>query len=78
MKSSYSASERLALKKIGHNIRTIRTGKGLSQEELAFECSLDRTYIGGIERGERNLAALNILKICSALKIKPQQIFDGL
>lgn len=78
MKSGYTNYEKKILKTIGGNIREIRKEKGLSQEALAFECSMDRTYIGGIERGERNLAALNIVKICATLKVPPHKIFEGL
>lgn len=48
------------LKKVGLNIRRIRSEKGLSQESLAFEADLDRSYIGGVERGDRNIAILNL------------------
>ena len=47
----------------GHNLRRIRHEAGLSQEELGFRAKLHRTYISSIERGERNVAALNLI-IC--------------
>lgn len=56
---------------IGINIRSRRKVLGISQEELADLSGLHRTYIGGIERGERNVSALNIEKISIALKILP-------
>jgi len=62
--------------KFGNLVRHYRTTNGWSQEELANRCDLDRTYIGGVERGERNVSLLNIVKIASALKIKPQVLFD--
>jgi DNA-binding XRE family transcriptional regulator len=46
-----------------------------SQEEFAHICGLDRTYIGGIERGERNVALVNIEKIAKALKISLPKLF---
>lgn len=56
----------------GSNVRYFRTLKGLSQEALAEISGLHRTYIGGIERGERNVGLLNIKKIAEALGIEPQ------
>ena len=46
----------------GERVRTMRQEKGLSQENLALACELDRTYIGGVERGERNISLVNIYK----------------
>lgn len=59
------------LKIIGDNIRYYRKKAGQSQEQLAELSHLHRTYIGSVERGERNISALNIAKIASALKVKP-------
>ena len=59
------------LKTIGNNIRRRRKKAGLSQEALADSAELHRTYLGGVERGERNISVLNLAKIASALKIKP-------
>ena len=53
--------------RLGGLIRKIRGTKGWSQEELADACSLHRTYIGGIERGERNVSIRNVDKIAVAL-----------
>ncbi len=53
--------------KFGKNVRLFRTQKGLSQESLAFECNLHRTYIGAVERGERNITLKNAEKIALAL-----------
>jgi len=60
----------------GERVRVFRKKKGLSQEQLAMACNLDRTYIGGVERGERNVGLLNIHKICSALDISVVDLFS--
>lgn len=59
------------LKTIGLNIKLHRLSLGLSQEKLAEYANLHRTYIGAVERGERNISALNIAKIASALGVEP-------
>jgi transcriptional regulator with XRE-family HTH domain len=51
---------------------------GVSQEAFADLCELDRTYVGGIERGERNVALVNIEKIASALHIRLSELFRGI
>lgn len=62
---------------LGENIRRHREAKGLSQEQLAFEANLDRTYVGGAERGERNLTILSALKVSRALDVKLSQLVEG-
>lgn len=62
------------LKKLGKQVRKLRKLKGLSQEKLAELSGLHRNYIGGIERGERNLAFLNLLRIARALEISPSEL----
>ena len=54
---------------LGRAVRGTRLRLGISQEDLAHRCGLDRTYIGGVERGERNLGVLNLHKIADALGI---------
>ena len=66
-----------ALIQLGENIRSLREQQGLSQEDLAEKADLDRTYIGGVERGERNLTILSLLKIAGALKCDLSQILTG-
>lgn len=56
--------------KLGKKIREIRKNKGFSQESFAYEVGLDRTYMGSVERGERNIAALNLIRIAKTLKIE--------
>lgn len=63
---------------IGNKIRQLRIEKNLSQEQLAFEAELDRTYISSVERGERNISLLNICKIASALEVSVSELVDKL
>jgi ribosome-binding protein aMBF1 (putative translation factor) len=62
-------------KRFGGRVRELRKLKGLSQEALALACDLDRTYIGGVERGERNISLVNIHKIAAALGVAPKELF---
>lgn len=55
--------------KFGNKLRALRKQTGMSQEELGFRTGLDRTYISGIERGERNPTLKNVNKIAKALKV---------
>ncbi len=64
-------------KNFGNNVRKLRLEKGISQEQLAALTNLHRTYIGGIERGERNPSLLNISKIAKALNIPVTALFEG-
>jgi transcriptional regulator with XRE-family HTH domain len=57
------------LAQLGAQIRAVRRERGLSQEALADRAGLDRTYVGGIERGERNVSILNLEKISCALNV---------
>ncbi len=61
---------------LGNTIRKLRKKQGLSQEELAYKANIHRTYMGDVERGERNIAVLNILKIAKALYIISSTLFS--
>ena len=67
--------KRPELQALGNRIRTLRLQQGMTQEELADGARLHRTYIGGIERGERNVAYLNLLVIARALNMPIEELF---
>jgi len=52
---------------LGCQIRELRKSKGLSQEQLAWQAEVDRSYVGGVERGERNISFLTLIKIAKCL-----------
>lgn len=62
----------------GKSIRTLRESRGYSQEELAERAGLHRNYVGGIERGERNVALENIVKLAKALAVRSKDLFESL
>jgi transcriptional regulator with XRE-family HTH domain len=66
------------LERFGQRVRELRKAQSFSQEEFAAECGLDRAYMGGVERGERNLALRNIERIAEALKISISKLTSGL
>jgi transcriptional regulator with XRE-family HTH domain len=63
--------------RFGKALRKRRQNLGVSQEAFADMCQLDRTYIGGIERGERNVALVNIEKIAKTLRLSIAELFRG-
>jgi len=62
------------LKTFGDRVREFREAKGWSQEELADRAALHRTYIGAVERGERNISLNNIVKLAQALGVEPREL----
>ncbi len=64
------------LVKFGKKIREVRAKRGLSQEALADIANVHRTYIGMVERAEKNITLLNIQKLAKALKIDIKELFD--
>ena len=62
--------------RFGKRIRQLRQAKELSQEALAFECELDRTYISGIERGRRNVSLRNIEILARTLGVNLPELFE--
>lgn len=62
---------------LGTTIRKKRQETNQSQESLALDAGLDRTYLGGVERGERNITILNLLKVAQALGVAPAALLQG-
>ena len=75
--AEYISSEKEILVAFGLKMKNIRLSLNLSQEEMAELCGLHRTYIGSMERGERNISILNIVKICKSIKYPPDKILEG-
>ncbi len=71
---SGKADDERLLARIGDAIRTRRLAIGLSQEALADAAGVDRSHMGKIERGERNVTALNLIRVAAALKLPPSEI----
>jgi len=61
---------------LGVAIRRMRKDAGLSQETLAADAELDRSYVGGIERSEHNLTVMNLIKLATALGVKPSRLLE--
>jgi transcriptional regulator with XRE-family HTH domain len=67
--------EKKVRRRFGDRVRALRKEIGISQEDLALIAGLDRTYIGGVERGERNISLVNIHKLAAALNVPPRDLF---
>ena len=76
MNTSYTQEEISFLKQIGNKIRELRMNQNISQEKLAFMCDLDRTYVGSVERGERNISVLNLKKLAISLDVSLSRFFE--
>ena len=61
---------------LARNVRTLRAAKGYSQEELAFEAGLHRTFVAHVERGARNISIDNIEKLAAALGVRCGELFE--
>lgn len=64
------------LSALGLAVRQSRAEMGLSQEALAVDANMDRSYVGGIERGEHNITVMNVVKLADALNTKPSLLFE--
>ena len=65
------------LERFGRRVRSLRKAKGLSQKGFAILCGLDRTYVGGIERGERNVTLRKMKAMADALDISVAELTHG-
>lgn len=65
-------------KLVAHNIRRLRVARDVSQERLAFDAGVDRSYLGGIERGEENPSVDTLEKIAGILSVEIRDFFDPL
>lgn len=72
----FNMSKKTILIVFGENVRKLRKDRGISQEELSFKADLHRTYIGMIERAEKNITLVNIEKIANALNVDIQELFN--
>lgn len=70
-------SKKKVLVLFGEKVRELRKEKGLSQEELSFKSDLHRTYIGMIERAEKNITLANIEKIAKGLNVDLKELFNS-
>jgi transcriptional regulator with XRE-family HTH domain len=63
---------------LGENLKRLRQIKGLSQERLAELAGLHRTYVGGVERGERNISLLNLVRLSRVLEVSITELVEGI
>jgi len=75
---AYAKTDRLFLREFGLRVRRLREAAGWSQEDFAEHCNLHRTYVGSIERGERNVALLNVRKIAVTLGVSISRLVEDL
>src|SRR2546423_15720850 len=72
--SIMQAAERSFLRELGRRLRERREARGWTQAELAAKCELHRTFIGSVERGERNVSVLNLRRIAAALRMPLEEL----
>lgn len=77
MAGNYTKDEKRFLKRLGQAIKDQRIEKGHSQEKLAELTGLHRTYVGSVERGERNISALNIRLLAKKLDCRPSDLYKA-
>lgn len=76
MQPNFTPEQAEDLRRFGKRLAEIRKARGWSQERLALESGLARSYLGGVERGQRNLALLNILRLARTLDCEPGRLFE--
>lgn len=76
MSAAPSSTERQHREAFGRRVRALRQPQGLGQEALADRAGLHRTYVGSVERGERNVSLDNIWRLAAALGVHPRELFD--
>ncbi|MCH7580696.1 MAG: helix-turn-helix transcriptional regulator [Chloroflexi bacterium] len=64
-------------RKFGQRVRALRERLGISQQEFAHSVKLDRTYIGSVERGERNVSLVNIHKLAAGLNVRAEELLNA-
>jgi transcriptional regulator with XRE-family HTH domain len=69
--------DRRFLRELGARVRDRRIARGLTQAQLGDACGLHRTFIGSVERGERNVAILSLRRIATALRVRPGDLAGG-
>jgi transcriptional regulator with XRE-family HTH domain len=62
-------------RRFGARLKTLRKARKLSQEKVALKAGIDRSYYGGIERGESNVSLINIQRIAEALEVEAGELF---
>jgi len=76
METTLTPEQKTDLQKFGRRLALLRKERGWSQERLALESGLARSYLGGVERGQRNIALLNILRLARSLECGPSELFS--
>jgi transcriptional regulator with XRE-family HTH domain len=76
MEATLTPEQKTDLQKFGRRLALLRKKQGWSQERLALESGLARSYLGGVERGQRNIALLNILRLARSLECEPSELLS--
>lgn len=76
MEATLTPEQKTDLQKFGQRLALLRKKRGWSQERLALESGLARSYLGGVERGQRNIALLNILRLARSLECEPSELLS--
>ena len=71
-----SIDDKKFLRRLGERVRRRREARGLTQQQLGDHCRLHRTFIGSVERGERNVSVLNLRRIAQVLHVRPAELLE--